>query len=111
MRTVLIALFITMPLVASAADPKTERLWRAKCAGCHGDDGKAQTDQGKKMAVADLSAPAWQKKFTDEQIKTAILDGVNETRDGKKKEMEAYKSKLRPDQVDALIAYVRGLGK
>jgi mono/diheme cytochrome c family protein len=111
MRAILIATLLATPFGASAADLKTERLWRAKCASCHGEDGKAQTEQGKKMAVADLSTPAWQKKLTDAQIKTAVLDGVNETRDGKKKEMEAYKSKLRPDQVDALVAYVRGLGQ
>ncbi len=104
-----------MPAVArgqsAAKDPKTDRLWRAKCASCHGDDGKGQTEQGKKMGISDMITPAWQKKFTDAQIKSAIENGVNETRNGKKVEMDAYKSKLRPEQIDALTAYVRALGK
>ena len=36
-----------------AADKKIERLWKAKCASCHGADGTAQTEKGKKMKVGD----------------------------------------------------------
>jgi mono/diheme cytochrome c family protein len=96
---------------AFAADPKVERLWRAKCASCHGDDGKGQTDEGKKQSVRDMSVAAWQKEMTDDKIKNAILNGINEQRGGVKKEMQPYKAALRPDQVDALAAFVRGLGK
>jgi mono/diheme cytochrome c family protein len=111
MRWVIVALFALVSIDASAADPKTERLWRAKCGSCHGEDGKAQTEQGKKMGVADLTTAAWQKQFTDDKIKAAIADGVNETRDGKKKEMDAFKSKLRPEQIADLTAFIRSLGK
>jgi mono/diheme cytochrome c family protein len=93
------------------SDPRTERAWRGKCAPCHGDDGKAQTEQGKKMAIADLSNAALQKTLTDDRIKKAILDGIKETRDGKAKQMDAFRDQLRPEQVDALIKYVRGLAK
>jgi mono/diheme cytochrome c family protein len=113
MRFVTIALLVLCPLaVAHAdADPKTQRLWKAKCASCHGEDGKAQTDQGKKMKVADMTAAAWQKKFDDAALKKAITDGVKREEGGVKKEMEPYGPKLKPEQVDALVAYVRGLGK
>src|SRR3954447_11094868 len=92
-------------------NPQIDRLWRAKCASCHGPDGKGQTEQGKKMAVGDLSSAEWQGKTHDGQIRTAINDGVKTEKNGVKKEMEAYKSKLRPDQLDGLIAYVRALKK
>ena len=32
-------------------------------------------------------------------------------RDGHKKEMDPYKDKLKPDQIDALIPYIRSLAK
>ena len=97
-------LAIVLMLLGSPA----ERTWKAKCAACHGDDGKAQTDQGKKMGMKDLTAA---KDLTDDKIKNAIMNGIKEEKDGKKKEMDAFKDKLRPDQVDALIAYVKALAK
>jgi mono/diheme cytochrome c family protein len=93
------------------ADPKTDRLWRAKCASCHGDAGKGDTEQGQKMGVRDMSQASWQKEFADEKLKQAISDGVKRDKGGKKQEMDAYKDKLRPEQIDALVAFVRGLGK
>ena len=104
------ALLLCAPL-ARAQDKKAERTWKAKCASCHGDDGKAQTEQGKKQGVRDMSAAAWQKEFTDEKIRAAIMNGIKEERDGKKKEMDPYKDKLRPDQIDGLIPYIRSLAK
>ncbi len=91
-----------VPLTARAeGDKKIERLWKGKCAGCHGLDGKGQTDQGKKLGVKDYTTPEWQKSRTDEQIKTAIVEGA--------KGMDPYKDKLTPDQIDGLVAYVRAL--
>ena len=91
------------------ADKKTERIWKAKCASCHGVDGKAQTDQGQKMGVADYTTPAWQKAHSDADIKKAIAEGVNRERDGKKQEMEGFKDKLPPEQVEQLVVYIRSL--
>jgi mono/diheme cytochrome c family protein len=101
-------------LVASAAsaqaDKKTERLWKAKCASCHGADGKAQTDQGKKMQVRDMANAAWQKEVSDDAMRKAIKDGVQRNKDGVKQEMEAFGDTLKPDQIDALVQFIRGLG-
>ncbi len=93
-----------------AKDPKADRLWRARCAGCHGDDGKGQTEQGKKMGIADMTTAAFQKGLTDDQIGKSILDGIKREKGGKQQEMEPQKDKLRPDQLQLLVAYVRGLG-
>ena len=95
----------------AAPDKKTERTWKANCASCHGPEGKADTEKGQKMKMADISTAAWQKKATDADIRKAIVDGVSETKDGVKKEMDSFKEKLKPDQVDALVAYVRSLAK
>ena len=96
---------------ADAKDPRTERSWKAKCASCHGDDGKGQTEQGKKMGIGDETSAVWQKEFTDDKIKATINEGFKREKNGKRQEMEPFKDKLRPDQVDALVAYLRALAK
>ena len=105
------ALSLAIPLAGARAevDKKTERAWKAKCASCHGADGKGATDQGAKMAIGDYTAPAWQKAHTDAQIKDAVSKGVNRTKDGKKQEMDAFADKLDAAQIDALVAYIRTL--
>jgi cytochrome c553 len=111
-RTMWIAVLTAafLPLAAGAqVDKKTERTWKAKCASCHGADGKGQTDQGAKMGVPDYTTPAWQKSRTDEQLKKAIADGVSREKDGKKQEMEGFKDKLPPEQIDSLVAFLRTL--
>ena len=98
-------LLLFAALGARADDPKTARTWKAKCGSCHGADGKGDTEQGRKAKVADFSSANWQKSKSDADIKTAIEGG-------KKKgdvEMEPYKDKLEPAQIDSLVAYIRTL--
>jgi cytochrome c6 len=110
MRWMMLMLLVPS-LAAAEPNPQIDRLWRAKCASCHGPDGKSQTEQGKKMAVGDMSTAAWQAALGDDKIKAAISDGFKRDKNGVQQEMEAYKSKLRPDQIDGLVAYVRALKK
>jgi mono/diheme cytochrome c family protein len=101
-------------LVAVAAGPahadKVERLWQAKCASCHGDKGKADTKKGVEMKVPDMTTAAFQKEWTDDKLKKATEDGYNESKDGVNKQMDGYKDKLKPDQIDELVKYMRSLG-
>ena len=110
MRHWIFVALLLAPVVGRAEpNPQIERVWRGKCGSCHGADGKAQTEQGKKMAIADMTSAEWQQKMTDAQIKSAISDGLKRDKNGVHQEMEAYKAKLRPDQIDGLVAYVRAL--
>src|ERR1700737_282360 len=108
-RQMLLAVAIAASLIPLASraevDKKTERLWKAKCASCHGADGKGQTDQGKKMGIADYTDAAWQKAHSEADVKKAITEGVNREKDGKKQEMEPYKAKLDAAQIDQLVAF------
>ena len=108
-----IAALFLVPVVshAGAPDKKTERVWKANCASCHGAEGKGDTEKGQKLKVPDFSSAPWQKKFSDDDIKKTINEGVHETKDGVKKEMDAFKEKLKPEQIDALAAYIRTLAK
>ena len=79
---VLVACF-TLSLSAQAADKKIERLFGAKCGSCHGKDGKAQTEKGKKMAMRDIASEEFQK-LSDADMTKAINDGLKTERAGVK---------------------------
>lgn len=92
-------------------DDKVARMWKSKCGSCHGVDGKADTKQGKKMGIGDMSTAAWQTEFTDEKIRKAITDGLSREKNGKQQDMDPLGKELEPAQIDALIKYARGLKK
>ena len=94
----------------AAPDKKTERLWKAKCASCHGMDGKAQTDKGKEMKVRDMTTPQYQKRLSDADLRKSMVEGINRTENGVKQEMDSYEDSLSPEQMDALGRYVRWVG-
>lgn len=94
---------------AWAADKKIERVWKSKCSSCHGVDGKAQTEKGKKMKVADYTTAEWQKSKTDADIKKGIEEGVKIEKDGVKQEMEGFKADLTPEQITSLVEFTRSL--
>ena len=109
------ALVVGGSLVLSAlafadVDKKSERTWKAKCASCHGQGGKGDTDKGQQLKVEDMTTAAYQAK-SDDAFKKAILDGVHTTKDGVKQDMPSFKADLTPDQVDGLVAYIRTFKK
>ena len=97
-------------LTAFAADKKTERVFNAKCGSCHGKDGKAQTEKGKQMKMRDMGSEEFQKA-TDDEMKKTIADGFKKEKDGVKQEMDSFKDELKPAEIDALVALVRGFKK
>jgi len=108
------ALFVTVAAPMRAfgeTDKKTVRTWKAKCASCHGEDGKGATEQGKKMGVRDMTSAEFWTGLTDAKMKDAISNGFKQTKDGKVQEMEPYKDKIKPEDIDALVAYVKTFKK
>ena len=83
------------------ADNTAEATYKAKCAMCHGPDGKGETATGKAMKAGDFASEAVQK-MSDADLADTISKG--------KGKMPAYKT-LTPDQVKDLVAYVRAFGK
>ncbi len=102
---ILIALMLIGAAARAEVDAKIVRTWKAKCASCHGADGKADTDTGKKAKIPNFASADWQKSKTDAQIKTAIENGKKTDA----AEMDPYKDKLAPEQIDGLVQYVRSL--
>jgi mono/diheme cytochrome c family protein len=102
------SVLLSATALAQEVDKKAERAWKAKCAACHGQTGKGDTDQGKALKVEDMSAAAFQSK-SDDQLKKAILEGVK--MDGKEV-MPGFASQgVTPDQAAALVKYMRTFKK
>lgn len=102
MKRIVLALAILAmllaPLAAFAADGAA--VYKAKCASCHGPDGKGETAIGKSMKLRSF-ASADVQKTTDADLTKIISDG--------KGKMPAYKGKLSADEIKALVAYIRTL--
>ena len=90
----------TMPCFAEET-PGT--LWvTAKCALCHGEDGRGNTPSGKQMNVRDLRADEIQKKSDEELSKTVS---------GGHKKMPSFRNRLTAEQVSKLVSYVRDFAR
>ncbi len=85
----------------AAAQSGGEAVYKAKCASCHGADGKGETPAGKAMKAGDFASEDVQK-MSDADLSDAIAKG--------KGKMPAFKT-LTADQVKDLVAYVRTFGK
>ena len=79
-----------------------EKVYKAKCASCHGPDGKGETAAGKATKVRDIcSADA--KKETDAAWTEIIVKGKNK--------MPSYDKKITDAEVKDVVAYMRSLCK
>jgi mono/diheme cytochrome c family protein len=74
----------------------------AKCATCHGKDGRAKTLKAKFNKARNLTDAAWQAEASDERI-------YNSINNGRGKKMPAFARKLSRAEVEGLVGYVRGL--
>ncbi|GHG67424.1 cytochrome c [Comamonas sp. JC664] len=97
-------LLLSLGLATSAGAESAADVWKAKCAVCHGGDGKAQTKMGQKASMGDMSRPDWQQARTDAALRKVIAEG-----DPRNSLMKPFKDKLTPAQMDALVGYIRTL--
>ena len=99
-RMALVALAVCGAIAVSsspAAAQDAAATFKAKCAMCHGADGK-----GGKMGTRDF-ASAEVKAETDAQLTDIITKG--------KGKMPAYDGKLKADEIKGLVTYIRSLAK
>lgn len=98
--TVAAALLAGICLLSSPAKADVaaaEATFKAKCAGCHGADGKGK----EAMKTRDLSSADVQKQ-SDADLSGIITNG--------KGKMPPYKT-MTPDQVKDMVSYIRSLKK
>ncbi len=79
-----------------------EKVYKAKCASCHGPDGKGETAAGKATKARDLCS-AEVKSEADAAWTEIIVKGKNK--------MPAYDKKITDAEVKDVIAYMRSLCK
>ena len=90
---------ITFLLVLAIAAAGGKTLYETKCAQCHGKDGVAKPP-GK--GSRNFNDPAFQSASSVDSIGAITAQG--------KGKMPAYRSKLTPEQIDAVAAHVKTLG-
>ena len=86
----------------AAADDATVKLYQTKCAACHGADGSGNTTVGKALKLRDIRDPEAQK-MSDADFTTLIAKG--------KDKMPANEKSLKPEQIKALVDYIRELAQ
>jgi mono/diheme cytochrome c family protein len=101
-QTLLLALGFTFLLSGSVRADDAASTFKAKCAGCHGPDGKGNTTAGKAVGAHDFASPEVQK-MSDADLAGIISMGKNK--------MPAYAKTLKDPEIASLVAFVRSLGK
>jgi len=96
-----------LPLVAgfafaTRAQSSAEKLYKAKCMGCHAADGSANTKAGKNTGAHDFRLPDVEKE-TDATLIEIVTKG--------KKKMPKFAEKLKAKEIKELVDYVRGFSK
>ncbi len=76
-----------------------KKLFEKTCASCHGKDGRAKTFKAKFNKARNLTDEKWQESVTDDQLASTIKGG--------KDKMPSFEKKLSPEEITALVAYVR----
>lgn len=84
------------------ADADASKVFKTSCTLCHSADGSGDSPTGKALKAKDLRSDEVQKK-SDDELATTIAKG-----NGK---MPAFGSKLSPDVIKSLVAYIRSLKK
>ena len=89
---------LALPLGAQEP-PKRSAVWEANCTVCHGDDGRARTEEGLKKRARNFTDPKWQESVSDGRLTSSIKRGHDQ--------MPAFGRKLTEEQVKALVAEIR----
>ena len=84
------------------AQSDSSALFKSKCSLCHGDDGSGATPTGRALKAKDLRSDEVQKN-SDPELTDIITKGRNK--------MPAFGQKLKPDQIQQLVAYIRHISK
>jgi len=96
------AVIVAMFLLSAPANAQGagEKVYKAKCASCHGPDGAGATPAGKATKARDFCSEEV-KKETDEEWTAIIVKGKNK--------MPSYEKKITDEEIKGLVAYIRGL--
>ena len=88
--------------VSPAKAKEAKRLFKQRCAKCHGQDG-AGNNYGQIIGATNLTDPEWHQRVDDQRIINSIKHGRGQ--------MPALGEKLTDEQITALMLHVRSLKK
>ena len=109
LAVIAVSLFSPLNAMVTARGHKTPSsadgaaLFNSKCAFCHGKDGVGLPNW-KSKGQPDFTNSEWQKAHTDEQIAESI-------KNGKGKNMPAFKGKLSDEETGAVVHQIRAFSK
>jgi mono/diheme cytochrome c family protein len=95
-----LAALLAIPLATTAVDAK--KIYLENCATCHGEDGKADTELGRKYMAQDFTEPKLATELTAAKARKIIRRGVPGTK------MKPWKGELKSEEIDAVADYVVG---
>ncbi len=99
----MLAVFLFRASLAAAAPAEDDAAaFKARCAGCHGPEGNAETPAAKNLQLKDLRSPDVQKK-SDGELEQIVGKGS--------KKMPGFEKSLGAEKVKAQVAYLRLLAK
>jgi len=84
------------------AQSNGEKVYKAKCAGCHAADGSGNSPAGKAMKARDYCSEDV-KKETDAEMTDIVLKGKNK--------MPAFQGKISDADVKDVVEFVQSLCK
>ena len=94
------SLAFTTSLSAAAKKVNGAEVFTQKCSMCHGMNGKGYAA----IKTPDFTDAKWQAAHPEKERKDAIENGVKGTA------MVSFKDKLSPQEVAAVLNYIRSLG-
>jgi mono/diheme cytochrome c family protein len=97
-----VVVLVALPAPAAAED--AAKIFAKSCAPCHGKAGEPSAVFAK-QGVRAFADAAWQKAATDAQIEKSIREGKKGTM------MASFEKQFSAEEIKALVAYVRKLGK
>jgi cytochrome c oxidase cbb3-type subunit 3 len=93
-------LLASLLFVSALAAADGDGVFKARCTGCHGSDGKGKAAIG----TPDFTSAKTQSEISDPDIVATITNGRKGTI------MPAWKGKLSDEEIAAVAGYVRSLG-
>ena len=84
------------------AQSDADKIFKTSCVLCHAADGSGSSPTGKALKAKDLRSDEVQK-VSDADLAAVITNGRGK--------MPAFGKKLKPEDITALVQYIRGLPK
>jgi len=99
----LLVVLLVFVVSAFAQDaPSGQTVFKAKCVMCHGADGLANTTMGRQVNAASLLSDDV-KKLSAPEMEQVVTNG--------KGSMPSFTDQLSPEEIKAVVGYVRSLEK